>query len=64
MSDFAANLRAARLRAKLSQVEAARRIGMEQCLWSRYENGVKQPSIEQAERLAGAVGTTLARLLK
>jgi len=63
MSDFAGKLRAARRRKKLTQVEAARRAGIPQPLWSDYERGRKCPSIQQAERLAEAVGTHLNRLV-
>lgn len=61
---FARRLRAARLAAGLSQVEAARRAGIPQPHWSAYERGKKSPGLDQAARLAAAVGTTLPALVK
>jgi len=60
---FRENLRAARIAAGLSQTEAANACGARQTTWSRIENGHVWPSIENAERYAQAVGTTLKDLL-
>jgi len=63
MSNFAANLRAARLKAELTQVQAARRAKIAQSSWCEYERGMKAPSMDQAERLAKAVGRGLRELI-
>jgi len=63
MSTFADNLKAAREAAGLTQVDAAGRAGISQPLWSQYERGKTMPSVEQARRLAEAVGAMLVDLL-
>lgn len=63
MSMFADQLRAARETAGLTQTVAAGRAGIAQPLWSQYERGETMPSVEQAHRLADAVGATLVELL-
>ena len=63
MKDFGDNLRKVRKRRKLTQVEAAKLAGIGQSLWSEYETGVRNPTLEQAERLAKAVNSTLKRLI-
>jgi len=64
MPNFPQHLRAARLAARLTQAEAAKRAGIHQSAWARYESGGRQPAIDQAERLAKAVKKRLAELLK
>jgi transcriptional regulator with XRE-family HTH domain len=49
-------LRAARRRAGLSQVEAARRAGITQGHWSGAETEREYPSLETVLRLARAIG--------
>ena len=63
-SDFAERLIAAREQAELTQAEAARRAKMSYQQWWDYESGRKTPTIPQAERLAAAVGATLAEILQ
>ncbi len=63
MSAFADNLKAAREAAGLTQTAAALRAGIPQPLWSQYERGETMPSVEQAHRLAEAVGAMLVELL-
>ena len=63
MNEFADKLKAARLKAKLTQVEASERAGIPQSLWSTYETGVKLPKMTTAEKLAAAVNTELRRLV-
>jgi transcriptional regulator with XRE-family HTH domain len=64
LDQLAANLRAARLRAKLSQVEAAERAGIRRATWSQLENGRHNPTLDLLEQVAAAVNTTVARLLR
>ena len=45
-------LRAARLRAKLSQADIARAVGVTEATVSRWESGVRRPRREEAKRLA------------
>lgn len=61
---FADRLRAARQAAGLTQGEAASRAGISRPAWNRYERGHRSPSIEQAARLAAAVGATLDELVR
>ena len=58
--DAGSTLRAARMRAGLTQVELARRAGTSQAAVSAYESGAKQPSLETFSRLLAASGTRLA----
>jgi HTH-type transcriptional regulator/antitoxin HipB len=53
------SLRERRKALKLTQVEAARRIGIRQGTLSDYERGVKSPSLEMAHRWAQALGADL-----
>ncbi|MGO8872889.1 MAG: helix-turn-helix domain-containing protein [Acidimicrobiales bacterium] len=52
-------LRNARRKARLSQVELARRAGVTQSVVSAYESGVRQPSVPMLERLVAATGFDL-----
>ena len=63
MGNFANNLRDARRKKKITQKAAAQAAGISQPLWSDYERRRKSPSIEQAERLAAAIGSTLRKLV-
>jgi len=56
-------LRAARKAAGLTQAAAADRLGIAQPLWSAYERGVQQPTLDQAARLARIVRKPLKSLL-
>jgi len=47
---------AARKKAGLSQGEIARRVGVSRQFYSMVENGVKNPSLEVAFRIADALG--------
>lgn len=55
----AALIRAARLRARLSQAELARRSGVPQSVISAYETGRRRPSLHALERLVTASGGRL-----
>ncbi len=57
--DIPLALRQARLRARLSQAELARRTGTSQATISAYERGRKQPSVETLDRLLAAAGARL-----
>lgn len=52
-------LRAARVRAGLSQRQLAQRAGTSQATLSAYEHGRKEPSVATLERLLAATGVTL-----
>lgn len=51
-------LRELRLRAGLTQVEVARRVGIPATVLSAYERGRRQPSLEIAGRIIDAMGFT------
>jgi predicted nucleotidyltransferase/DNA-binding XRE family transcriptional regulator len=53
-------LREARRRARLSQVEVARRAGVTQSVVSAYESGRREPSLATLRRLVAATGLELA----
>lgn len=57
--DVSAELRAARLRADLSQAELARRAGTSQATVSQYESGTKRPTIDTFLRLIAAADAEL-----
>ena len=57
--DAAAELRAARRAAGLSQREMARRAGTSQATLSLYEAGRKQPSVATLQRLLASTGAEL-----
>lgn len=52
-------LREARLRARLSQTELARRAAVTQSVISAYESGARQPSLPVLEHLVAATGLKL-----
>ena len=58
--DAAALLRRARVDAGLSQNELARSAGVAQSVISAYENGRREPSLPQLERLVEATGYRLS----
>lgn len=58
--DAGVEIRAARLRAGLSQAALAARAGTSQPTLSAYETGAKQPSVATLERLLAAAGMRLA----
>jgi transcriptional regulator with XRE-family HTH domain len=58
------NLREARLRARLSQVELAQRATLAQQVISLIEAGRANPTVQTLQRLADALGYPLADLLK
>jgi len=57
--DAATLIRRARVGAALSQSELARRAGVAQSVISAYENGRREPSLPQLERLVEATGNHL-----
>jgi transcriptional regulator with XRE-family HTH domain len=61
--NFAENLKAARLRAKLTQDEVAEKTGIAQSHISDYESGLQPLLLSTAERLAKAVGVPLRSLI-
>ena len=60
---LAGNIRRQRKRAGLSISEAARRAGISQGEWSRYESAVRQPRITRLVWMADAIGTVAANLV-
>jgi len=64
LSRFAANLRRARLAAKLSQEALAAEAGMHRTALSRLETCERAPEFRTLLRLARALGVTPASLLR
>lgn len=50
-------LRAWRLENRLSQVEAGKRAGIPQGVWSLIEQGARRPTLDQAFRIAAVTGS-------
>lgn len=64
MSDFASNLKRLRLKAGLSRRELAEKIGGEQSMIYRYENGLRlAPAVQALVGLADALGVSLDELV-
>ena len=63
MCDLGKNLRAAREKLGLSQIEVAQRSGVEQGEVSRIERGIRDPQISTLRKLAAAVEMPPGRLL-
>ena len=63
MITFGTKVAALRKGLKLSQTELAQQLGTSVSVISRYERGEMTPSIENARRLADALGTSIAYLL-
>jgi transcriptional regulator with XRE-family HTH domain len=61
---FGRNLRAARLRRKLSQEKLALVAGLDRTYVGGIERGERNPSLVNICRLATALGTSPARLMK
>ena len=59
----AETLRAERGIAGLSQAEAARRSGITRSSYRYYEQGVRQPSVDQVAAIAEAFGVTFLHLV-
>jgi transcriptional regulator with XRE-family HTH domain len=57
------NLRAARKKLDLSQIEVSQRSGVEQGEISRIERGIRDPQVSTVEKLAAAVEMPPGRLL-
>jgi len=45
----------------MPQEELARRVGVSKGTISRYESGTRDPSFSMVERIAGALGVSLAK---
>ena len=61
--NFSSNLRAARARANLSQMQLAQACGYGQSNISKWDRGESTPTVNQLLILAKALGTTAAELL-
>lgn len=61
---FGANLRQARIKAKLTQVEVEAATGIRQHYISEIENGLQNPTLDTMTALAMAVGTDVRALLR
>jgi transcriptional regulator with XRE-family HTH domain len=61
--DVGKNLRAARKKLGLSQVEVSQRSGVEQGEVSRIERGIRDPQVSTLKKLAAAVEVPPGRLL-
>ena len=63
MGNLGKNLRAARKKLDLSQIEVSQRSGVEQGEVSRIERGIRDPQVSTLEKLAAAVEVPPGRLL-
>jgi transcriptional regulator with XRE-family HTH domain len=61
---FGANLRQARLKAKLTQTDVQQLTGIRQHYISEIENGVRNLTLDTMTTLAQAIGTDIRALLK
>jgi transcriptional regulator with XRE-family HTH domain len=57
------NIKDIRLRKGLTQSEVATALGVSSVVYSRYENGKRQPSIDTLVQMADIFGVTVAYLL-
>lgn len=57
-----ANLRAARERCGMTQVQIAHTTGIAVRLYQYYETGQREPSVSKAIRIANALGATVETL--
>lgn len=64
MGNLGKNLRAARKKLDLSQIEVSQRSGVEQGEVSRIERGLRDPQVSTLEKLAAAVEVPPGRLLE
>ncbi|KKR53289.1 MAG: XRE family transcriptional regulator [Candidatus Zambryskibacteria bacterium] len=58
------NIKEIRLRRKMSQGDICRKLDMDRSYMSAIENGKKNITISQLERLAQALGVSVDKLLK
>ncbi len=58
------NIKQIRLRRKMSQGDICRKLDMDRSYMSAIENGKKNITISQLERLAQALGVSVDKLLK
>ena len=63
MGNLGKNLRAARKKCEMSQIDLAHRSGLEQGEISRIERGLRDPQVSTLEKLAAAVDVPPGRLL-
>ena len=64
MTTLPANIRTARERAKLTADEAAARAGVCRATWYAWESGRTDPPVASLLKIASALGTTAASLLR
>lgn len=58
MEEYGARLRARARELNLSDVEVARRLGLEQARYSRYVNGLREPDLRMFVRICSVLATT------
>ena len=63
VADFAARLRAAREKAKLTTAQAAQRAGVSNSAWLMYESGRRFPREDLLPQIGRAVNVRYKRLL-
>jgi transcriptional regulator with XRE-family HTH domain len=63
VGNLGTNLRAARKKLAMSQIDLAQRSGIEQGEVSRIERGIRDPQVSTLEKLAAAVEVPPGRLL-
>ncbi len=64
MNQLGNNIRAARMRKGWSQEAAAHKLGVTVATWNRWENGANVPPMDQLQRIAELLGTTVSKLTK
>ena len=57
------NIKEIRVRKNLTQLQVANALGVSSVVYSRYETGNRQPSVDALIRLAGLFGVTVDYLL-
>lgn len=56
-------IRQAREAADVTQVQAAKAVGITQGFWSNLENGERQPSVKTLKKIAAALGCSVTDLI-
>lgn len=64
LKNFSKNIQEARKKSRRTQKEIAKKIGITQQAYNRYESGKNEPGVFTAEQIANACGTTIKELLK
>ena len=60
---FHENLKQIRTQKHISQAELAEKLSIDRSVISKWENGSRSPTIEQAQHIAGELGISVAKLI-